>query len=169
LVSDYLTNGDEPQNYLEQVSKTASAYNGFNLIVGKLDELYYLSNYKNGIEKIPSGIHGLSNHLLNTPWPKVEQGIKDMKRALTKDELNVPSLFDILRNETIAPDEKLPNTGVGLQRERMLSSMFIKSPNYGTSCSTEVLINQRNEASYTERVYDLTTFDYTTRSFQFQI
>jgi uncharacterized protein with NRDE domain len=169
LVSDYLVNDDEPDHYLEKISKNASAYNGFNLIVGKPDDLYYFSNYKNTIEKIPTGLHGLSNHLLNTPWPKVEQGVKDMKRALNQESINSTLLFDLLRNEAIAPDEKLPNTGVGLERERMLSSMFIKSPNYGTRCSTVVLVDQRNEVSYTERVYDLQTFDYTTRAFQFQI
>ena len=169
LVSDYLFNNDEPKYYLERISKNAHAYNGFNLIVGKLDELYYFSNYKNSIEEIPSGLHGLSNHLLNTPWPKVEQGVKDMKRALSEEIINSPLLFDILRNEAIAPDDMLPDTGVGLERERMLSSMFIKSPNYGTRCSTVVLVNQQNEVSYTERVYDLQTFDYATRSYYFQI
>lgn len=169
LVSDYLSNGDEPNQYLEKISGNASAYNGYNLIVGKPDELYYFSNYKNVIERVPVGLHGLSNHLLNTPWPKVEQGITDMKQALSRENINTSLLFDILRNETNAPDEKLPDTGVGLDRERMLSSMFIKSPNYGTRCSTVVLINHQNEVSYTERVYDLQTFDYTTRTFQFQI
>jgi uncharacterized protein with NRDE domain len=169
LVSDYLANGDEPNHYLEKISINASAYNGFNLIVGNPDELYYFSNYKNSIEKIPNGLHGLSNHLLNTPWPKVEQGVKDMKRALTQEKINSTLLFDLLRNETIAPDEKLPETGIGLERERALSSKIINSANYGTRCSTVVLIDQRNEVSYTERVYDLQTFDYTTRSFQFQI
>jgi uncharacterized protein with NRDE domain len=169
LVSDYLANGDEPNQYLEKISVNASAYNGFNLIVGNPDALYYFSNYKSSIEKIDTGIHGLSNHLLNTPWPKVEQGISEMKRALMQEKISSTVLFDLLRNETIAPDEKLPDTGVGLERERMLSSMFIKSPNYGTRCSTIVLVDQRNEVSYTERVYDLQTFDYTRRSFQFQI
>jgi uncharacterized protein with NRDE domain len=169
LVSDFLANGDKPDQYLEKISKNANAYNGFNLIVGNPDELYYFSNYKNDIEKIPSGLHGLSNHLLNTPWPKVEQGVKDMKRALNQEKINSTLLFGLLRNEAIASDEKLPDTGIGLERERALSSMFIKSPNYGTRCSTVVLVDQNNEVSYTERVYDLQTFDYTTRAFQFQI
>lgn len=169
LVSDYLLNGDKPHDYLNQVTTKAKAYNGFNLIVGYPDELYYYSNYREGIEKIQSGIYGLSNHLLNTPWPKVEKGLGEMIRALASKEVDPVVLFDLLNDDQTAPDEQLPDTGVGLERERMLSSMFIKSPNYGTRCSTVVMVDQANEVYYAERVYDLKTFDYTSRAFNFKI
>ena len=71
LVSDFLLNGISAEKYLAQVEKNGKAYNGFNLVVGSSDKLVYYSNYKNGVEEIPPGLHGLSNHLLNTPWPKV--------------------------------------------------------------------------------------------------
>lgn len=169
LVSDYLINGDKPHEYIHQVATKAKDYNGFNLIVGYPDELYYYSNYREGIEKMQPGIYGLSNHLLNTPWPKVEKGIAKMKKALASVDVDPVVLFDLLNDDQTAPDEQLPDTGVGLDRERMLSSMFIKSPNYGTRCSTVVMVDQANEVYYAERVYDLNTFEYTSRAFNFHV
>lgn len=169
LVSDFLLNGDKPDDYLNQVEKRGKAYNGFNLVAGSPDELYYYSNYKQGVEKIPSGLHGLSNHLLNTPWPKVERGIEKLKIILASKEVTPAKLFDVLYDDQAAPKEKLPHTGVGQERELVLSSMFIKSPNYGTRCSTVILVDHDNAVLFSERVYDLHTFDHTTQTFQFKI
>jgi uncharacterized protein with NRDE domain len=72
----------------------------------------------------------------------------------------------MLYNEERAADTLLPDTGVGIERERMLSSMFIKSPNYGTRCSTVMLVNHNNHVQYYERVYDLQTFAYSTRTYE---
>lgn len=167
LVSDYLLNGDHPEEYLKRVSNNGKAYNGFNLIAGSADELFYYSNYKNAVEKIEPGLHGLSNHLLDTPWPKVERGLEKMKKALSDKTADPLNLFELLNDTQVAPDEKLPETGVGLERERVLSSMFIKSPGYGTRCSTVVMVDKNNEVYYSERVFDLETFKYTTRTFEF--
>ncbi len=169
LVSDYLLSGDKPKEYLTTIEKKGKSYNGFNLLVGSADELYYYSNYRNVIEKIPAGLHGISNHLLNTPWPKVQKGMERMKTLLAADNLDPIKLFDLLYDDRTAPDEKLPDTGVSLERERMLSSMFIKSPNYGTRCSTVILVNHSNAILFSERVYDLNTFDHTSQTFQFEI
>jgi uncharacterized protein with NRDE domain len=77
--------------------------------------------------------------------------------------------LNALYDEQQASDDQLPDTGVGLERERMLSSMFIKSPNYGSRCSTVVTINQNNKVEFTERVYDLKTFEFTEKSFSFDV
>lgn len=169
LVTEYLLDDISPADYLKKVEEKGKQYNGFNLIAGSPEELFYYSNYTNRIEEIQPGIHGLSNHVLNTAWPKVERGIGKLKQVLTEKEIAPEKLFDLLYDDVIAPDDKLPDTGMGLERERMLSSMFIKSPNYGTRCSTVVLVNQLNEVCYAERVYDPVTFDHTTRVFEFKI
>lgn len=169
LVSDFLLNGSSAETYLTNVEKNGKAYNGFNLVVGSSDKLFYYSNYKNGIEEIPTGLHGLSNHLLNTPWPKVLKGKEKMKSLLDSKDIEPSKLFDLLFDDKTAPDENLPDTGVGLERERMLSSMFIKSPNYGTRCSTVILIDHANDVYFSERVYDLKTFAYSSRVFRFKI
>lgn len=168
LVSDFLLNGDKPDAYLKLVSQKGSEYNGYNLIVGSADELYYYSNYKEGVERVPDGLHGLSNHLLNTPWPKVRWGIKKLEPILAQSKINTDQLFDLLYNDQRANDDQLPDTGIGLERERALSSMFIKSPNYGSRSSTVILVDKQNHALFKERVYDLTSFDFKESTFEFQ-
>lgn len=169
LVSDFLINKDSPEEYLQKVRAHASEYNGFNLLTGNQDELFYLSNYKHGIQKLKSGIYGLSNHLLDTPWPKVERGKDKFSTAISKSVIEPDVLFELLYDEQRAIDQLLPDTGIGLERERALSSMFIKTDGYGTRCSTVVLIDRKNNVLYSERTYNLVSFEYNTQSFQFQI
>jgi uncharacterized protein with NRDE domain len=168
LVSDYLVESTSSENYLNSIVPHAKDYNGFNLVVGSVDELFYLSNYSEGVTAMKDGLFGLSNHLLDTPWPKVARGKEKFQKLLSKDSmLTEANLFDLLFDDTIADDAGLPDTGVGLDRERVLSSMFIKSPGYGTRCSTVILVDHQNNVSFTERVYDLSTFQYSVRNFAF--
>lgn len=169
LVSDYLMNGDNPEEYLSHVSTRTVHYNGFNLLTGYPDELWYLSNYGNGIQKLESGIYGLSNHLLDTPWPKVQRGKEKFSDAIHDLVIDPEILFELLRDEERAEDQLLPNTGIGLERERALSSMFIKTNGYGTRCSTVILVSRDNQVLFAERVYDLDTFAHKTNRFQFNI
>src|SRR5882762_1670383 len=169
LVTDFLLSDESPEKYLKSIEPNASLYNGFNLIVGNAEELFYLSNYKKGIVKIEDGFHGLSNHLLDTLWPKVTKGKEKMKPLFGEKKIKSAKILDALYDEQQAPDDQLPDTGVGLERERMLSSMFIKSPNYGSRCSTVVTIDQQNKAQFIERVYDLKTFEFTEKSFSFDV
>jgi uncharacterized protein with NRDE domain len=169
LVTDYLLNGMNPQNYLKDVAQVGERYNGFNLITGSASELYYYSNYKNGVEKIPSGIHGLSNSLLDTPWTKVKSGKEKFEALVRQPTIEPGLLFGFLYNHQRAPDDQLPETGIGLERERALSSMFIKTTGYGTRCSTVILIDHHNQVQFVERAYDLDTFQYTDRAYQFEI
>jgi uncharacterized protein with NRDE domain len=169
LVSDYLAGEMDPSFYLKKIEQVGKAYNGFNLIVGNSSDLYYYSNYSGSPTKIEQGIHGLSNHLLDTPWPKVERGKEKWNALLTQPVLKPAELFDFLLDEQQAPDNLLPETGIGLDRERALSSMFIKTNGYGTRCSTVILIDHQNRAEFVERVYDLATFQYEDRTFSFEI
>lgn len=166
LVSDYLWSNVTPDNYLNQIEPHAKKYNGFNLVVGDVNELWYLSNYKEGVHKIDDGFHGLSNHLLETPWPKIVRGKEMLKPILSKSAVDIDSIMNILRDTERADDDKLPDTGVGLERERALSSMFIQSPGYGSRCSTVVLVDNDDNITFCERTYNLTTFDYTTETFR---
>lgn len=88
---------------------------------------------------------------------------------MSENEIHTDQLYHILRDEAVASDDKLPDTGIGLERERALSAMFIKSPGYGTRCSTVILIDQKNKVQFSERVYDLQTFAFTQKDFQFEI
>lgn len=169
LVSDFLAGKESPEAYLQDLEKYKTSYNGFNLIVGTAESLWYYSNYRDGIAEIGPGLHGLSNHLLETPWPKVARGKEKMATLLQQPTVTPDALFDMLYDDTIAADAQLPDTGVGLDRERMLSSMFIKSPVYGTRCSTIVLIDHHNHVTFAERIFNTQTFQHTTQQFQFDI
>jgi uncharacterized protein with NRDE domain len=169
LVSEYLVNGDRPDEYLNSVAQKSSAYNGFNLVVGYPDSLYYYSNYQGRVQKISEGVHGLSNHLLNTPWPKVKRGKEKFSKAIAAPKVDPAMLFELLYDEQRAPDSDLPDTGIGLDRERVLSSMFIKSPDYGSRCSTVILVSRNNDVVFTERVYNPDTFAYRDTVFEFSI
>lgn len=169
LVSDFLVNGDTPEEYLSKISSRASQYNGFNLLTGYPDELWYLSNYRQGIQKLESGVYGLSNHLLDTPWPKVHRGKEKFGSAISDSDIEPDTLFELLYDEQRAEDQLLPDTGIGLDRERALSSMFIKTNGYGTRCSTVILVSHNNQVLFSERVYDLDTFAHHSNRFQFTI
>lgn len=151
LVRDYLTAEISPRNYLNNLSKHRTSYPGFNLLVGSPRELWYYSNQKNMISSVEPGIHGLSNALLDTPWPKVVKGKERMAACLQKPD---PScLFELLADEEPAPDEQLPDTGIGLERERLLSPAFIRAPGYGTRSSTVLLVSARGEVNFIERSF----------------
>jgi len=169
LVTDFLLSTEAPEIYLKKIEPRASEFNGFNLIVGSEEGLFYLSNYKKGVDKIENGFHGLSNALLDTPWPKVKNGKEVMKPLFNQEKIDANKILDALHDEHQAPDDQLPDTGVGLDRERMLSSMFIKMPNYGSRCSTVVTIDRKGKAEFTERVYNLETFEFTQQTFEFDV
>lgn len=169
LVSDYLEKKIPAALYLSEIEKNGKDYNGFNLLTGTVEGLYYFSNYKTGIEKLSPGVYGLSNHLLDTPWPKVQLGKKKFQEILQKETIRSKELFEFLYDDRRAADDQLPDTGIGLERERALSSMFIKSPGYGSRCSTVVLVDKQNNALFSERIYNLTTFEFSEKTFEFRI
>jgi uncharacterized protein with NRDE domain len=132
----------------------ASQYGGFSLLVGNLDRLCYLSNRGGGIEELSAGVHGLSNHLLDTPWPKVRLGKQRVAALLAANETKLlEGLFLALADRSPAPDTELPDSGVGLQRERELSPAFIAGERYGTRASTVLLVSRGNEAVFVEKAF----------------
>jgi uncharacterized protein with NRDE domain len=169
LVSDFLLNGETPEDYLNKVAEKATQYNGFNLLTGDADQLWYLSNYGKGIQKLGSGVYGLSNHLLDTPWPKVLRGKEKFTEVIGKSVIEQEALFELLYDEQRAEDQFLPDTGIGLERERALSSMFIKTNGYGTRCSTIIMVSHDNRVLFAERVFDLDTYAHQTNRFEFSI
>ena len=130
--------------YLNEVSRNGKAYNGFNLLTGTVDELWYYSNYGREAQQVTGGLHGLSNHLLDTPWPKVVRGKEKLAAHLLSPEPDVETFFKVLYDEDVAPDNALPNTGLPLEHERALSSMFIKTNGYGSRCTTVIMVDRAN-------------------------
>jgi len=152
LVYDFLKSSISPASYLSLFNETTQQYNGYNLIVGDIDSLYYYSNKTETTQRLSAGIYGLSNALLDTSWPKVEKG-KSMLTEVTSNKFDTEDLLDILKDDVKPADDKLPSTGVSLEFERLLSTMYIESNKYGTRSSTVLTINHDNEVAFTERTY----------------
>jgi len=154
LTLNYLvSNKVHPKKYIERVRLHASKYNGFNLIVGTPRTLYYISNKTLNIERVPSGVHGLSNHLLDTPWPKVERAKSRLQRITKNSAFDKQEIFEMMQNDDEAPEALLPDTGIGTEKEKKLSSMFIKTEDYGTRSTTVLLIRRDGYVDFTERAY----------------
>lgn len=167
LVSRYLTGSLHAEKYLNKIKAKACQYNGFNLFLGDAENLFVYSSCC-GTQKISNGIHGLSNHLLDTPWPKVQRGKELMEKALAKkgDELE-EALFDLLKDGFVAPDEQLPQTGVGIEWERVLAPIFIASPEYGTRSSTVLLLGKNGRIRLAEKIYNGDSEAWLTSRFSF--
>lgn len=122
IVSDYLTGKMTPEQYIHTIQDKQNEYSGFNLLLGNPNHMLYYNNIDNQMRKIPVGTHSLSNHFLNTSWPKVRKGKSLLHDYVTKQEKIDPEvLFSILTDREIARDEDLPDTGVDLLLERQLS------------------------------------------------
>ncbi|GAB3061239.1 NRDE family protein [Virgibacillus ainsalahensis] len=169
IVKNYLANDISPEGFLENLRKNQANYVGFNIIAGNPDQLFHYHNVKNQISEIPAGTHGLSNDSLNTPWPKVVKGKRNLQEYVMKHEkLDIDKLFEIVSDAEEAQDEDLPETGVDLDLERKLSPLFIKTPGYGTRSSTVLLVDRSNNVTFVERSYEKGEFTGENR-FEFQI
>lgn len=169
LTGSFLCGQQSPTEYLESVASQAQQYNGFNLLVGDKQSLWYFSNVQGQVLQIPPGIHGLSNHLLNTPWPKLEQGRQQLAQCLAQADISENDLWAILTSRQKPIDDKLPVTGVGLEWERTLSSPFVESPEYGTRSSTILLVGYDDSVRFVERVYHSSLHSWQEVSYEFQI
>jgi len=153
IIIDFLGSNALPEPYFNETAIKPSGYNGFNLLLGNKENLFWFSNLKNTIEKIQPGIHGLSNRFLDTPWPKVTSGKAAMAKIIKKP-ITLESLFSILTDQSVPEDTKLPHTGVSLEWERILSSVFIQNDTYGTRSSTVMLVDETGNLEVSERTYD---------------
>lgn len=154
IISHFLMGSTSTKQYVDHLQHTAEQFNGYNLLFGDMDHLYYFNNIENRYEQLSQGFYSLSNAFLNTPWPKVRRATKNLQQYISEhNRLQPDRLFSILHDKTIARDEDLPNTGVGLSLERQLSPLFIRTEDYGTRCSTVILVTYENEIEIYERTY----------------
>jgi len=155
LTADFLRGDAAPQTYLHAVAKRAKEYAPFSLIVGDADTLWYCSNRDPRAPfALTPGIHGLSNHLLDTPWPKVSVSMARLEALLAHNAGTSDALFKLLADRTPAPIASLPDTGIGVQREQALSSVFVVNPEYGTRCSSLILRARNGDLDFAERRFD---------------
>jgi uncharacterized protein with NRDE domain len=169
LVAGYLRTVTSGTQYVASLGARAEEYHGFNLFVGDCTGVTYVSNRTDFSGALAPGVYGLSNGLLDDPWPKVEQGKVRLLEALSGDlAQGVETLFDLLSDRAIAADQMLPRTGVSLEWERTLSAAFISAPEYGTRSSTVMLIGSDNSVHFTERTFDVKGGPANERRFDFR-
>jgi uncharacterized protein with NRDE domain len=153
LVADFLKGRANPEHYLFELAQKRELYPGYNLLAGDASELYYYSNIEDKVRKLEAGIYGVSNHLLDSGWPKVIRGKEGLSRIISgSNGALAEQILTFLQEAEPASDDMLPHTGVSMEVERMLSPIFIKSDSYGTR-SSSVLLMTDEEIHFRERVY----------------
>jgi uncharacterized protein with NRDE domain len=155
LVADFLSGDMSAQEYISMIEAGSEAYNGFNLVLGDREQLFWYSNrgagdQRNGKEMAP-GIYGISNSLLDVPWPKVLRAKAEFASLLCQGAPE-DAFFEMLADTTRAPDLRLPDTGIALDLERVLSAVCIETAGYGTRTSTVVKLYNDAPAELHERV-----------------
>ena len=152
ILMDYLTGEMAAGEYLQILAAKAAVYNGFNLILGDARDLYYYSNKINKPRLLVPGFYGLSNHLLDSPWPKVERGKELLRPGMVEtDHVDPLVLLDLLADHHCPPDDLLPETGVGFVWERLLGPIFIDTPNYGTRSSAVITVTEDGCVEFSEK------------------
>lgn len=170
LVSQFLQMQNPSINYLEQCIANMNNFNGFNLLLGDRDAMYFLSSREAGYRRLDAGIYGISNGDLDEPWPKVEWAKQQLSTLM---EANQPddheAILALLADQQLADDESLPDTGVGIEWERILAPVFIRDKEYGTRASTVLSIDRHDTVRFSERAYDSQGRAENTRRYEFTI
>ena len=167
LVSDFLRSEATPLEHARALDQTADAYRGFNLLLGDTGSLVYTSNRGGEPEPVAAGSHGLSNHLLDTDWPKVHSGRRRLEKILQERDPDPEAFFDLLTDKTLTPGTIPGDIEKSLAPERLMKHYFIVSPVYGTRCSTVMLMGRDGELQFHERQFDPSGRATHTRSFDF--
>jgi uncharacterized protein with NRDE domain len=173
LVTGMLGDPEGAPAFMSKVD--GSLYNGFNLVAFDGKKAFFSTNRtgkEDGVTLLTRGFHGLSNATLDTPWPKVTTGTADLivaTKGLEREHPRLDSLFELLAFRIPAPDDQLPQTGVGLERERKLSPPFIRTDDYGTRASTVVLVRRDGLCVFSERTHAVRGVSHEDRTFSFQM
>jgi uncharacterized protein with NRDE domain len=153
LVRDAVTSAEPLDVYARAIDRPA--FPSFNLLLADAHGMFYARDDVGAVERVPKGIHALSNDRIDAPWPKVELAKTRLRSIL--DRPATPSgreLFDVLADSAIVPDDRLPHTGVPLEVERALSPAMIRTPTYGTRSSTVIMWHRSGALSFEERSFD---------------
>lgn len=153
LVRDCLAGHDDTADTLARLARVSGQYVGFNMFVSDGNTLGIHESTTQRVSLLQPGVYGLSNHVLDTDWPKVSRARRRFIAALSALPDTTP-LLALLRDTTPAPDHALPQTGVSLAWERLLSSIFIAAPDYGTRCSSLILVGHDGHTQLLEWTWD---------------
>lgn len=154
LVTGFLAGRQAPLAHAEALLTSGSSYRGFNLLLGTPDALVYVSNRQDRAMEVSAGSHGLSNHLLDTEWPKVRSGRKRLEQLLQEDRIDADALLDLVAQKSLVPGDMPLDAGDDELRRYLMNHYFIVSPVYGTRSSTIVLVDRDGRIEFVERRFD---------------
>jgi uncharacterized protein with NRDE domain len=159
LVRDFVRGDGGAVDYAAELEQSAGEHGRFNLLLWDGAALAFASNHpRPSHAAVMPGLHAMSNGAFDAPWPKSGHATRALEAWLSSapngteaiDRAALAPLFDALADTTAAPDDLLPDTGVGLALERTLSPPFVSGERYGTRCSSVVLIGH-DHAVFSER------------------
>jgi uncharacterized protein with NRDE domain len=154
LVPAALRDSGDIRRTVETVVRDGTRHNGFNLIAGQETIALFGSNRTADVQPLRRGIQGVSNAALDTPWPKLMRATAGLAAWVKREDDDIDALFGVLADRTPAPDDALPSTGLSVERERLLSAPFIVSADYGTRCSTVLVVGRDGSVRLHEQTFD---------------
>jgi uncharacterized protein with NRDE domain len=167
LVTEFLAGEKTPIGHAESLAAAGSDYGGYNLLLGTPRDLAYVSNRGGKPGPVAGGVHGLSNHLLNTDWPKVHAGRERLQAILAGPGPSAERLFDLLTDRRLTPGELPVELAPEEIREQLMNHYFIVSPEYGTRSSTVVLVHASGRVEFAERQFGSDGCETGSRRFEF--
>lgn len=157
IVPRYLKDGGAAAGFLDVLGGSAHRYSGFSLLIGGPRDLHYFSNRGHaGARPLASGIYGLSNHSLDTPWPKLVRTRQRFAAAMAAERPDAATLFEILGDREPAGIGAPSDPDLPADWERALSAPFVVHERYGTRCSTVVTMDDQGRTTVLERRFDAT-------------
>jgi uncharacterized protein with NRDE domain len=155
LIPDFLGSNESAGAFSARLLPDIDRYSGFNLLIGDSERVFYITNRTTPpARELSSGVFGLSNHLLDTPWPKLVRARGRFERALTDPHIETDRLFEILTDREPSQEDVLPGSGLPPELERALSAPFVISERFGTRCSTALLVGRDGAIEVAEQSYD---------------
>ena len=173
IVSSYLVTGNSLDEFSVDLDHNRNSYNGFGFVFGNFARLRYQNNRNDTVTDITEGVHGLSNHFLNTPWPRVEAGKRKLSHLLSsEDHVNAEQLFEILRDKNAANEYSSSLDLSNFSRRNKPSELpiFIQLGDYGTRSSSVLLVDSEGTVTFEERTFHPSTSEVESkRRFEFRI
>ncbi len=169
LIRDYLLDTTTATEYAERMRQLGEQYSGFNLLLGDGDTLVHVSNRSDKTTLVKAGSHGLSNHLLDTDWPKVHEGRARLEKLLEDERVDPEALLELLAARNLVTGSEPPGFELSLAPEITTRKMFLVSPEYGTRSSTVLLVDRNGQVTFVERQFDKDGLSSSTQSHEFRI
>lgn len=150
LPTAFLESSASPEQFAHELAAEQEHYGAFNLLVGTPESLWYLGNRGAPPQPVTPGIHGLSNGLMDDPWPKVKRAKHNLRNALNQGG-ELERLLAVVNDRHQPADDELPDTGVGIDLERLVAPVFIHSATYGTRASSAVILDRNSGPAMQEQ------------------